>query len=115
MSIVVLQLPVVKRQNPTRPTECPHCQGATFQRWGAVQKPVRDPRLRSVKVYRYRCCHCRRTFRHYPQGVDQADQTHRLRKLAALCWSLGLSYRSIAGIFAAFGVRLSRMTAWRDV
>lgn len=115
MSIVVLQLPVVKRQIATRPTACPYCQGETFQRWGAVKKPVRDPRLRSVKVYRYRCCHCRPTFRHYPAGVDRADQTARLRKLAAICWTLGFSYRSLAAVFAAFGVQLSRMTAWRDV
>jgi hypothetical protein len=31
-----------------------------------------------VKVYRYRCCSCRRTFRHYPEGVDRADQTHMM-------------------------------------
>ena len=35
-------------------------------------------------------------------AVGLADQTQRLRKLAALCWSLGLSYRSIAGVLAAF-------------
>jgi transposase-like protein len=115
MSIVVLKLPDVKRQTETRPRECPYCQGETFQRWGAVTKAVRDPQVRSVKVYRYRCCHCHRTFRHYPPGVDQADQTKRMRKLAALCWALGLSYRSITGILAAFGIQLSRMTAWRDV
>ena len=34
-----------------------------------------------MKVYRYRCCHCRRTFRHYPQGVSRAHQTERIRKL----------------------------------
>lgn len=115
MSIVVLKLPDVKRQSKTRPHECPYCQGVTLQRWGGKRKPVKDPRLRSVKVYRYRCCHCRRTFRHYPQGVSRADQTERIRKLAALCWTLGFSYRSIAAVFAAFGVQLSRMTAWRDV
>lgn len=115
MSIVVLNLPDVKPERETRPQECPNCQGETFQRWGAVRKPVRDPRLRSVKVYRYRCCHCRRTFRHYPQWVDRADQTQRMRKLAALCWTLGFSYRSIAAVLAAFGIQLSRMTAWRDV
>jgi hypothetical protein len=94
MSIVVLQLADVKRQNATRPTKCPHCAGTTFQRWGAVRKPVRDPRLRSVKVYRYRCCHCRHTFRHYPQGVDQADQTHRLRNPST---SSGHGWRRSAG------------------
>jgi transposase-like protein len=46
--------------------------------------------------------------------VDQAQQSLRLRKLAALCWILGLSYRGIAGVFGAFGVGISRMTAWRD-
>jgi transposase-like protein len=80
-----------------------------------VKKAVRDPRLRTVMVYRYRCCHCRRTFRHYPQGVARADQTARMRQLAAICWSLGLSYRAIAGVLEAFGITLSRMSAWRDV
>lgn len=114
MSIVVLQLPNVKRKTETRPSQCVHCQGEILQRWGQVKKPVRDNHYRSVRVYRYRCCGCRRTFRHYPEGVDQADQTLRLRKLAALCWTLGLSYRGIVAVFAAFGVQISRMTAWRD-
>jgi transposase-like protein len=35
--------------------------------------------------------------------------------LAAICWTLGFSYRSLVAVFAAFGVQLSRMTAWRDV
>ena len=91
MSIVLLQLPNVKRKNETRPDICPYCQGFTFQRWGKVIKPVKDNHFRSVKPYRYRCCHCRRTFRHYPIGVDRADQTQRLRKLAALMWVMGLS------------------------
>jgi hypothetical protein len=46
--------------------------------------------------------------------VDQAQQSQRLRRLAALCWVLGLSFRGIAGVFAVFGVGISRMTAWRD-
>jgi hypothetical protein len=84
MSIVVLQLTNVKRKSEARPKKCRYCQGATFQRWGKVRKPVRDSRCRNVQVYRYRCCHCQHTFRYYPQGVDRADHTQRLRKLAAL-------------------------------
>ena len=114
MSIVVLQLPDVKQKSETRPQKCPYCSGETFQGWGQVSKPVRDSHFHHVEVRRYRCCHCRHTFRHYPQGVDQADQSQRLRKLAALCWVLGLSYRGIAMVLAAFGVRLCAMTAWRD-
>jgi transposase-like protein len=115
MPIVVLQLPDVKRKNETRPKKCPYCQGETFQRWGKVRKPVRDNCYRSVQVYRYRCCHCRHTFRHYPQGVDQADQTQRMRKLAAVYWVLGMSLRSTAIALVPFGVKLSHMSVWRDL
>lgn len=114
MSIVTLRLPEVKRETGTRPGKCPYCKGTIMQGWGEVKKPVRDPRIRNVSVCRYHCCHCRRTFRHYPEGVDRADQTLRLRKLAALCWMLGLSYRGIATVFEAFGVTISHMSAWRD-
>jgi hypothetical protein len=31
MSIVVLQLPVVKRKTEVRPKQCPYCEGETFQ------------------------------------------------------------------------------------
>jgi hypothetical protein len=115
MSIVVLQLPDVKRKTENRPKQCPYCQGQTFQRWGKVRKPVRDSRYRSVAVYRYCCCSCRRTFRHYPQGVDQADQTQRIRKLAAVFWVLGMSLRGAVTALSAFEVRLSHITVWRDL
>lgn len=114
MSIVVLQLPDVKGEAEGRPSHCPACKGAVLQRWGGEAKRVRDPQLQVVRVYRYRCWRCRHTFRHYPSGVDQAQQSLRLRKLAALCWVLGLSYRGIAAVFTVFGVGISRMSAWRD-
>ena len=113
MSIVVLKLPEVKTQIG-RPNRCPSCKGETFQRWGGSLKEVRDPQVKQVVVYRYRCCQCRHTFRQYPEGVDQARQSQRLRRLSALSWVLGLSFRGIAGVFAAFGMEISRMTAWRD-
>ena len=115
MSIVILSLPPVKRQTEIRPRQCPHCHGETFQRWGRVRKPVRDNRFRSVQVYRYRCCHCRHTFRHYPEGVDTADQTQRLRKLITLYWLMGMSLRSVVMALTPFGITLSHMTVWRDL
>ena len=89
MPMVILQLPDVKRKIEICPQECPQCGGETFQSWGKVRQPVRDIRYRSLQVTRYRCCSCRRTFRHYPAGVDRADQTQRIRKLVALGWVLG--------------------------
>ena len=113
MSIVVLKLPNVKSAAEGRPTRCPVCKGETFQRWGGQVRTVKDPHLQQVVVFRYRCCTCRHTFRHYPEGIDQAQQTQRLRTLADFGWVLGLSYRGIAALFQAFWVEVSRMSAWR--
>jgi len=114
MSILVLKLPSVKRSTEERPRECPYCKGETFQRWGPVRKPVRDTRCQKVRVYRYRCCRCRRTFRHYPLGTSRADQTERLRLFAVICWTLGLSYRRVSTILSGLGILICQMTVWRD-
>jgi len=115
MSIVVLNLPAVKRKIEERPKKCAYCEGETFQRWGQVNKRLKDTQVRQVKVYRYRCCHCKHTFRYYPEGVSYAQQSERLMKLCVIMWSLGLSHRSVALILAVFGVSLSHMSGWRDV
>ena len=115
MPIVTLKLPEVKRKTEIRPRKCPYCEGEIFQRWGQVKKPVKDLRARNVKVYRYRCCRCGRTFRHYPLGNTRADQTERMRLFAAVCWSLGLSHRNVSLILSGMRVSLSHMSVWRDV
>jgi transposase-like protein len=115
MAIVVLKLPNVKRKREERPKQCRYCEGETFQRWGNVNKPVKDIWMRNVKVYRYRCCRCKRSFRYYPEGNTKADQTERLRLFAVLLWRLGLSHRASSLILSGWKVRVSFMTIWRDV
>jgi transposase-like protein len=115
MTIVVLKLKDVKRNREDRPEQCPYCERETFQRWGQVKKPVKDTLVRSVKVYRYRCCHCRRTFRYYPEGLSKADQSERLKQFAAICWTLGLSHRGVSFILSGWKVWLGHMSVWRDV
>ena len=115
MFIVTLRLPEVKYSQETRPQKCPYCDGETFQRWGGVAKRLSDPRMGEVWVYRYRCCHCRRTFRHYPVGIDRARQTARMRALAAIGWILGMSYRGSSRYLRDVGIALGRMSIWRDV
>jgi len=115
MSIVVLKLKPVKRKTEERPKKCPACEGETFQRWGWVTKPVKDVVVKQVKVYRYRCCHCHHTFRYYPEGISSADQSDRLKQYAAVCWTLGLSHRSVSVILSGWQVRLGHMSVWRDV
>jgi len=115
MSIVTLQLPEVKACESSRPKQCPVCKGETFQRWGGRVREVRDPQIHEVQVYRYCCCTCRHTFRYYPEGISQAQQTARMKALAAIGWILGMSYRGSSGFLGAFRVELGRMSIWRDV
>jgi transposase-like protein len=113
--MIVLQLSKVKRNRIKRPKQCPHCQGDTFQRWATEKRKIKDPKLRTVKVSRYKCTNCKRTFRHYPEGVTHAQQSEQMKQLAVICWTFGLSYRKIEVLLSAFGVSLSRMSGWRDV
>ncbi len=112
---IVLKLPDVKRWTEERPRKCPYCAGEIFQRWGQGNKPVKDVRVRNVRVYRYRCCRCQRTFRHYPEGNTRADQTQRLQVFAVICWTLGLSHRGVGTVLSGLKVPFSHMTSWRDV
>jgi transposase-like protein len=112
---MIIQLPEVKRNNFMRPGTCPKCKGETFQSWGSTEKKIKDTRIRMVKVKRYRCTNCKKTFRHYPEGVSHAQQSDRLMVLCVVMWGLGLSYRSVELILSAFGVNLSHMSGWRDV
>jgi transposase-like protein len=112
---IVLQLPQVERKKLTRPSKCLHCKGEVFQRWGLGIRQIKDTKVRSVKVSRYKCTSCRRTFRAYPEGVSHAQQSERLMKLCVIMWSLGLSHRSVVMILSVFGISLSHMSGWRDV
>ncbi len=115
MSIVTLQLPEVKAIETNRPKRCPYCGGETFQRWGGTVRKVRDVHIGAVLVYRYCCCRCQHTFRHYPSGISRARQTDRMRVLAAIGWLLGMSYRGQVCYLRGLGVVLGRMSLWRDV
>lgn len=117
MAIVLIQLPTVNPAPAVRPKQCPYCASEILQRWGAVHKPLRDTDFEGVQAYRFRCAECQRTFRHYPEGVDNADMSQRLRCLAAMAWRMGLSLRGVGIIFSAFGegLRLGKSSVWRAV
>jgi hypothetical protein len=115
MAIVTLRLPEVKAAAEKRPSKCPRCGCAVLQRWGSVTKPVIDPHLQWVLIYRYRCTGCRKTFRHYPQGISSADQTDRMRFLCALIWKIGASLRQTTGLVGIWQATVCHMTVWRDI
>jgi len=85
-----------------------------LQRWGRATKPIKARTGSLALIHRYRCGDCRKTFRHYPEGIDRACHTHSIRQLAGLLSVLGLSYRTVADIFKEVGFDLSPSTVWRE-
>ena len=112
---IVLQLPEVKREKEERPSRCPYCKGEIFQRWGFVLRQIKDTKVRSVKIPRYKCTSCKSTFRFYPEGVSSSQQSERLKKVCVVMWSLGLSHRNVVLILSVFSLDLSHMSVWRDL
>ena len=115
MAILTLRLPNVKVCEESRPEACLYCGSPLLQRWGKVTKAVKDPHIQQALIYRYCCCQCQRTFRHYPEGLTGARQSQRLVVLAALCWVMGLSLRGTSAILSVFPVILSHTNIWQDV
>jgi transposase-like protein len=97
-----------------RPIQCPCCSSQFVQHWGNNSRNIADNRMQATEIPRYRCSSCGGTFRHYPNGVDQASQSLRIRNLAALIYALGMSSREVAEIFQSQGIQLSHMTVWRE-
>lgn len=114
MPVIWLILPDVQKTTDSRPNECLYCGSSILQRWGQVRKPLRDATGLLTEIYRYRCGECERTFRHYPEGVDRADQTQRIRQIAGLAWLLGMSTRDVVKTFKDVGIKVSRSNVWRE-
>jgi transposase-like protein len=110
-----LRLPTVQCEPTSRPDGCPACGHWHLQRHGVIHKPIRDQQFSRVLVDRYRCVHCRHTFRHYPQGVTRADHSQRLVALLAIIWALGLSLRRTALVLSLLGLPTSFVSVWRAV
>jgi transposase-like protein len=100
------------------PCECPYdgCEGKHFKTHQAhCKKSVRDTKIEQVEVYRRKCLRCKRTHRVYPKGVNQAQQTDRLKGASILLYLLGISYRGVEDFLAALGFYLSHSTVYRNV
>jgi len=116
---IKVRLPKVKPDQFDWPTECPHkgCRGHHFKRHGqkGEKKPIRDPQYEEVTAYRYRCLKCGRTFRRYPQGVSNNQQSDRLKAMSVLLYVLGMSYGAAEDFLEALGVVISKTTVYENV
>jgi transposase-like protein len=111
---ISLTIPDVNACPTARPRACPYCDKPILHRHGTLTKPVRDHKVREVIVWRYKCVSCARTFRHYPSGITDKDQSRRTVVLAALMYGLGLSCSVVSHLLGALGVEVSKITVWRD-
>jgi transposase-like protein len=111
---ISLIIPDVNACPADRPRCCRYCQEPYLHSHGALKKPVRDHKLKEVVVRRYKCVSCAKTFRHYPSGITNKDQSRRTVVLAALMYGLGLSCSAGSHLLEALGVEVSKITVWRD-
>jgi transposase-like protein len=85
-----------------------------LHRHGTLKKLIDDHRLTEVRIERYKCLCCGRTFRHYPSGITAKNQSRRTVVLAALMYGLGLSCSAASHLLRVLGVEVSKMSVWRD-
>jgi transposase-like protein len=106
------------------PEKCPHphCDGQHFEKHqDHCAKAIRDPKYEAVEAQRYRCLRCGRTFRVYPKGVSQAQQSDPLKAFSVLLYVLGLSYGGVSDVLEALqtllgkALFLSKTTVYRNV
>jgi transposase-like protein len=111
---ISLVIPSVNHSPTHRPPACRYCGQPILHRHGTVSKPIEDHRLSRVIAHRYKCTSCSRTFRYYPSGITNKDQSQRTVVLAALMYELGLSCSAASHLLGALGAEVGKVTVWRD-
>jgi hypothetical protein len=93
-----LRLPEVRPEEYAVPLSCPYgCGGHYFALHQQCAKVIGDPNHHEVRVRRYKCVRCGRSFRVHPTGVSGHHRSQRLRGIGVMLYVLGLSYGGVAG------------------
>lgn len=116
---IQVRLPKIQIDAFNLPDHCPYagCAGNAFKPHGVQgeAKAVRDTDHEQVQARRYKCRTCGRTFRAYPTGVSQAQQSDRLKAMSVLLYILGLSYGGVEDFLTAFGLKIGKTTVYDNV
>ena len=111
-----LILPVVEAESYSQPEDCPYgCAGKEFFLRQEVKKRVYDTLHCEVKARRYECLSCCRTFRVYPQGINQKQFSQRAVGMAVMLYLLGLSYGAVVLMLEALGLWIGKTTVYEAV
>ncbi len=114
MPVVMIRLEDPPKDAAPNPPVCPRCGSVNVRIWGQSLRRVQDTQTKQVQTLRYACDRCYHTFRVYPRGVDRSLHSVRIRRLAGLIWLMDLSCRDVEEVFNELGVKLNRMTIWRE-
>ena len=113
-----VRLPKVEPDVYDKPEQCPYeeCEGQHFKPHGTQgeRKVIRDLEYQVVTSLRMRCLRCKRTFRVYPRGVSNAQQSDRLKAMTVLLYVLGLSYGVVSDFTSALGQEVSKTTTYNN-
>jgi transposase-like protein len=113
--MIKLSFPEVKPE-ATRPGKCIYCSSHYLNVHGHHLRKPKDIRLKELKVSRYKCLSCLRTFRVHPPGVEgKKQQTKRTIFLAVALYLLGPSLRGTSAFLSALECPVGRMSVWRDL
>ena len=116
---IQVRLPKIHPDEYDLPRQCPYesCTGDTFKSHGrkGETKAVRDTDHEQVTSQRYRCMTCSRTFRVYPTGVSQAQQSDRLKAMSVLLYVLGISYGGVSDFLCAIDLDIKKTTVYENV
>ena len=116
---IQVRLPRVEADHYDWPKHCPYeeCAGRQFKAHGVKGeiKALRDPHCTEVIAYRRCCLTCGQTFRVYPRGVSNDQQSDRLKGLSVLLYVLGLSYGAVEDVLWAFNTPLGKTTVYKNV
>jgi len=114
-----VRLPKIQPDEYEVPEQCPYegCNGDTLKPHGhkGEAKNVRDTNHEQVEAYRYQCATCGHTFRVYPTGASNAQQSDRLKAISVLLYVLGISYGGVADFLITFVSGISKTTVYDNV
>jgi len=112
---IKVHFPRVENTTPTIPEECRYgCGCQHFKKHGkeSQRENIRDTEHKRVASQRWRCVKCNRTFRTYPPGISNAQQSNRLKAISVLLYVLGLSYGGVADFLEALGIGIGKTTVY---
>jgi len=111
---IEFKFPRVK-DKPQGEASCPWCGGRGAIIHQTLSKRIKDHRLEKVEVKRKKCKICKKTFRHYPEGVERASQTKTLRAISITLYVLGLSYNNVSSFLDALDCGIVKATVWNNL